>query len=104
MDSMQDFSAAGPGSHGTGKAGKMTKLLPCQGGNLAKTQGIWFAQVVNSLFLKLIDISIFAAKFSIFGGSWISQFCVCNSHKSRNLAQGKFAVGQGKHREFKKAI
>ena len=25
-----------------------------------------------------------------------SQFCVCNSHKSRKLAQGKFAVRQGK--------
>ena len=28
-----------------------------------------------------------------------SQFCVCYSHKSRKLAQGKFAVGQGKNRE-----
>ena len=28
-----------------------------------------------------------------------SQFCVCNSHKSRKLAQGKFAVRQGKNRE-----
>ena len=39
--------------------------------------------------------------------SWISlpsQFCVCNSHKSRKLAQGKFAIGQGKHREFENAI
>ena len=27
------------------------------------------------------------------------QFCGCNSHKSCKLAQGKFAVGQGKNRE-----
>ena len=31
--------------------------------------------------------------------SWISQFCVCNSHKLWKLAQRKFAVGQEKHRE-----
>ena len=35
---------------------------------------------------------------------WITQFCVCNSHKSRKLAQGKFTVGQRKHREFENAI
>ena len=29
-----------------------------------KTQGIWFAQVVNSLILKVKDISILAAKIS----------------------------------------
>ena len=28
-----------------------------------------------------------------------SQFCVCNTHKLCKLAQGQFAVGQGKHRE-----
>ena len=28
-----------------------------------------------------------------------TQFCVCNSHKIYKLAQGKFTVGQGKHRE-----
>ena len=33
-----------------------------------------------------------------------SQFCVCNSHKSRKLAQGKFAVRQGKRREFENAF
>ena len=26
---------------------------------------------------------------------------ICHSHKSCNLAEGKFVVGQGKHREFK---
>ena len=31
-----------------------------------KTQGIWFAQVVNSLILKVKDVSIFAAKICIF--------------------------------------
>ena len=37
-----------------------------------------------------------------FSRSWIglpSQFCVCNTHKLCKLAQGKFAVGQGNHRE-----
>ena len=43
----------------------------CQGkhrefGNFAKTQGIWFAQVVNSLTLKVKDISIFAVNFFFF--------------------------------------
>ena len=36
----------------------------CQ--NTGKTQGIWFAQVVNSLILKVKDISIFAVKISRF--------------------------------------
>ena len=47
--------------------------IPCQGkhrefGNVFKTQGIWFAQVVNSLILKVKDlnISIFAAKNCLF--------------------------------------
>ena len=38
---------------------------------------------------------------------WTSQpeqFCVSNSHKSRKLAQGKCAVGQGKHLEFEDEI
>ena len=96
------------GTHCTGKTGKMVKRIPCQGkhrefGNVAKTQGIWFAQVVDSLILKVKDISIFAAKIPPENClSWIclpSQFGVCNSHKSRKLAQGKFAVRQGKHRE-----
>ena len=30
--------------------------------NTGKTQGIWFAQVVNFLILKVKDISNFAAK------------------------------------------
>ena len=68
----------------------------CQ--NTGKIQGIWFAQVVISLILEVKDVSIF------FWRSWIGQFCVCNSHKSRKLAQGKFTVRQGKHREFENAI
>ena len=35
-------------------------------GFFAKTQGILFAQVVNSLILKVKDILIFAGKISIF--------------------------------------
>ena len=47
----------------------MAKEIPCQGkhrefGNFAKIQGIWFAQVVNSLILKVKDISKFAVKIS----------------------------------------
>ena len=43
------------------------KRNPCQGrrsefGSFAKTQGILFAQVVNSLILKKQDIAIFATK------------------------------------------
>ena len=44
---------------------------------------------------------------SFFSRSWIglpSQFCVCNTHKLYKLAQGKFAVRQGKHREFENTI
>ena len=37
--------------------------------NFAKTHGIWFVQVVNFLILKVKDISIFAAKISIFWGA-----------------------------------
>ena len=34
----------------------------------------------------------------------LSQFIVFNSYKSCKLAQGKIAVGQGKHREFENTI
>ena len=51
----------------------MAKKNPCHGkhgefGNFAKTQGILFAQAVNSLILKVkaIAIHVFAAKISIF--------------------------------------
>ena len=55
------------------------------------------------LILKLKNIVIFAAKISNFCRSWIhlpSQLCVHNSHKSGKLAWGKFAVRQGKNREY----
>ena len=71
----------------------------CQ--NTGKTQGILFAQVENPLILQVKDIVIFASKISIFSRSWIGLPSVCNSHKSCKLAQGKFAVGQGKHRDSK---
>ena len=59
------------GTHYTEKKGEMPKKNLCQGkhrefGNVAKTQGIWFAQVVNSQILKVKDISKFAAKISNF--------------------------------------
>ena len=62
------------GTHCTGKTGKMTHKNPCQGKHrefeilpkTGKTQGIWFAQVVNSLILKVKYISIFAAKIPNF--------------------------------------
>ena len=91
----------------------MAKRIPCQGkhsefGNFAKTQGILFAQFANSLMLKIKDIAIFATKKIIFlSRSRIglpTQFSVCNSHKLWKLAQGKFAVGQGKHWEFENTI
>ena len=54
-----------PTAEGKRKTGKMAKKNHCQGkhrefGNLAKTQGILFAQVVNSLILKVKDIAIFS--------------------------------------------
>ena len=98
------------GTHCTGKTGEMEKkILPgktqgiwkfCQ--NTGKTQGIWFAQVVNSLILKVKDILKLAVKFSKQNLSLISlpsHFFLCNSHKSRQFEQGKFAVGQRKNRE-----
>ena len=76
--------------------------------NTGKTQGILLAQVVNVLILKVKDVAIVAAKKNPFSPrSWIglpSQFCVCNTHKLCKLAQGKFAVRQGKHREFENTI
>ena len=104
----------------------MAKNIPCQGKhrefgnfvktqgkhrefylNTGKTQGILLAQVVNVLIIKVKDIAIVAAKSPFFSRSWIglpSQFCVCTTHKLCKLAQGKFPVGQGKHREFENTI
>ena len=52
----------------------MAKIIPCQGkhrefGNFAKTQGIWFAQVVNTLTLKgKRYFNICRKKFPVFCG------------------------------------
>ena len=70
--------------------GNWLQKIPCLGkhggfGGFAKTQGILFAQVVNSLIPKVKDISKSAVKMSIFFLGLISlpsQFCACNSHKS----------------------
>ena len=63
------------------------------------------------LILKEKDIGIFAAKKNpFFSRNWIglpslpSQFCICNTHKLCKLAQGQYAVGQGKHREFENIV
>ena len=48
-------------THCTGKSGKMATKI-----HTGNTQGIWFAQVVNSLILEVKDISIFAVKISNF--------------------------------------
>ena len=118
MPSSAHLSSQCQGTHCTGKTGKTGKIaqrIPCQGKhrefencqNTGKTQGIWFAQVVKSLILKVKDILKIGAKISqknLCLKSLPIQFCVCNSHKSRKLAQGKFAVGQGKHREFENTI
>ena len=82
------------GTHATGKTGKMAKKKSLSG----KTQGIW--KFSESKGERCFDICC----IPFFRRSWIRQFCVCNSHKSRKLAQGKFMVKQGKHREFENAI
>ena len=94
------------GTHAIGKMAEKKSLS-------RKTQGIWkFCQNTRNLVCsscnfpdsKGNNVSIFAAKISIFRRSWIRQFCVCNSHKSRKLSQGKFTVRQEKYREFENAI
>ena len=57
------------GTHCTGKTGEMAPKLSCHGKhrefeNFAKTQGVWLAQVVNSLILKVKDISKLVANIS----------------------------------------
>ena len=54
------------GPHCTGKTGKITKIIPCQGKhreyvNFVKTRGILFAQSCKSLILKVKNIAILAA-------------------------------------------
>ena len=77
------------GTHCTGKTGKMAKEISFQGkhrefGNFAKTQGIWFTQVVNSLILKVKDISKFGTKIShkkLKLDQSAKSVCGCNSYK-----------------------
>ena len=66
-----------------GKQGKWPKKIPCQGkhkefGNSATTLGILFAQVVNSLLLKIQDVVIISCKILDFSavrfGYEVSQF------------------------------
>ena len=76
------------GPHSTGKTGKM-----------ATTKNTGKTQVVNSLIQKVNDIAIFVVKISILIRSWIpllSQFCVCNSHKSRKSFPFRQKKTQGK--------
>ena len=104
------------GTHGTGKTGKMVKKIPCQGkhrefGNFAKTRGNTGNFFYSSCKFPNSNgkgyCNICPEKFHFFPRSWMSlqvSFFVCNSNKLCKLAQGKFAVGQGKHREFHNII
>ena len=72
---------------------------PCQEkhrefGNGAITQGILFAQVVDSLIQKVKDIAIF-----FLGVCQVSFLCVCPYHESCKLAQGKF-VGRDRGKNW----
>ena len=67
------FSLSGYPRHGENRENGQKKSLSrkTQGiwkfcPNTGKTQGILFAQVVNSLILMVKDIAIFAAKISFF--------------------------------------
>ena len=67
------YIAGTEGSHCTGKTENGQKNASRKHrkfGNFAKIQGkhnkMWFAQVVNSLILKVKDNSLFAAKISKF--------------------------------------
>ena len=86
--------------------GKMAKNKnPCQGkhrefGNFAKTQRILFGQVVNSLNLKVKEITIFQISTFYRSSTCLpSHFCVCNSHNLCKLAQEKFVGCTGKKRK-----
>ena len=91
------------GPHSTGKTGKMAKKKSLSGKtqgiwkfcqNTGKTQGILFAQVVNSLILKVKDTAIFAVigqgKHRENTGNLKIQFewvpCICESVLVRNRA------------------
>ena len=81
------------GKHGIRKFCQNTGNLGCSSCKLPDSKGERYFDICHENFQ--------------FFSCWISlpsQFCVCHCHKSRKLAQGQFAVGQGKHREFENAI
>ena len=65
-----------------------------------KTQGILFAQVVNSLLLTIQDIARFAANFSNFSKSVLHM----EMSRASEIDTGKLLGRQGKHREFANQI
>ena len=92
------------GTHCTGKTGKMAKKNPCQGkhrefGNFAKTQGIWFSQIENSLILKvkifLYLLRIFKKTIEICQVSFVSVIVTnhVNWHRE-NLQSGREKKGK----------
>ena len=93
------------GTHCTGKKGKMTKRKSLSGKFCQNTGNFVWS---SCKFPDSKDIAIFVAKISIFFLKLDrSGKSVCNSHKLCKLAQGKFAVGQGKNkkpREFESTI
>ena len=82
---------------------KMTQKFPCQGKHREFRHFTKTHKFPDSKGKRYFDI---CSEISILFRSLMSlpsHFGVCNSHKSCKLAQGKFAVGQGKHREFENA-
>ena len=72
--------------------------------NVAKTYGIWYAQIVHSLVLKVGILQYLPQKFPIFCQSWISQpheFCVCNIHKLQKIDTRNICSRTGKTRNLK---
>ena len=66
---MSEILDTGYSLHRENRENGQKKSLSYQGkhrefGNFGKTQGIWFAQVVNTLILKVKYISVFGAKIS----------------------------------------
>ena len=100
------------GPHCTGKTGKMVKINSLSGKtqgiwkfcqNTGKTKGIWIAQVVSSLILKVIDISIIAAKISKFClDCQVSLVCVIvTNHVNWHRENSQ---GDRENREFENTI
>ena len=82
--------------HGTyAKSGSPLHRENGENGNQKNPQGIWFAQVVNSLILNIQNIAIFELNF----GTFQSQFRIWNCYKYWKMPREKFPVWQGKYRE-----